>query len=532
MNINDLPKGSYQVVNQPEGLNINSLPQGSYTPVSTPSPTPFNAGNIYATSSGAQQGDNTNLPSTIAKAGVNLVLGPAETVGTRLGQGLGVATAYGAQALGNQSLADKIWANLAKPQTTLTGGTVAPVEPGAAGVKQVAGEGLNAALTYAPLGTIAKGASAGLQAAGVASKVAGPLSTIGTGAAAGYGFDQASQLAQGKSPDLKPGLGTAIGAVIPAIGETLSALHNTIFPPTIEENALRALGSGGKTGLSGASGGKAQQSAKGLAVINSLASDIKIVDAQGIEKPFNPSKANYTELPQALEQAKNKIYQEYTNLAQQAGDTGAQFTQKDLYTIVDRLNGLKQNATADIRNAVDRELANFTSMYSTFNTKNPGASLADLQAFLQSINRSVNPFSDASKATVANEMSSAIRQVLDSKITAATGEQYQALRSSYAALKNIEPQVIQQWKKTIKPGGLTSNLLNAIGTVDFIQGVATKSAPESLRGLLFYGAKEALKYLGSGEKNLRKAFELINGASTESLGQKALNLYPGNLVNK
>lgn len=82
--------------------------------------------------------------------------------------------------------------------------------------RQLAGDVLQSAALFTPVGRIAKGISTGARALGVA-KGAAAIGKIGAGATAGAAFDVASNLQEGrKATDL--GVGTAIGAAIPAAG--------------------------------------------------------------------------------------------------------------------------------------------------------------------------------------------------------------------------------------------------------------------------------------------------------------------------
>ena len=161
------------------------------------------------------------------------------------------------------------------------------------GLKTVAGEGATAAAMLAPVGRIATGARAGLEAAGIGARIAAPMATIGTGAGLGYAFDKAGELEQGKTPTLKPGINTLIGAAIPAAAEGVGAVRNLVFPKTVEENASRALGITGKTNLGRAAGETGKPAGKALSIINEYAPGISVKDAAGVEKPFVPSETNY-----------------------------------------------------------------------------------------------------------------------------------------------------------------------------------------------------------------------------------------------
>mgnify|MGYP001607795186 FL=1 len=92
------------------------------------------------------------------------------------------------------------------------------VSPGPSG-GEVAGSALQSLALFTPVGKIVSGVSAGARALGISRGVSA-LGKIGAGAVAGGAFDVAQNLQEGKTgaEALTPGLGTAIGAGIPAIG--------------------------------------------------------------------------------------------------------------------------------------------------------------------------------------------------------------------------------------------------------------------------------------------------------------------------
>ncbi len=84
---------------------------------------------------------------------------------------------------------------------------------------ELAGSALQSAALFTPLGRVAGGITAGAKALGLKTGVSA-LGKIGAGALGGGAFDVALNLQEGKmgAEAVTPGLGTAIGAAIPAIG--------------------------------------------------------------------------------------------------------------------------------------------------------------------------------------------------------------------------------------------------------------------------------------------------------------------------
>jgi hypothetical protein len=95
------------------------------------------------------------------------------------------------------------------------------VEPTVTG-KQVAGDIVRASSIFLPFGKIAQGASTGLQTLGASTKVAQTVAPIIAGGTIGAVADTGFSMAEGGDPKL--GMGTAVGAGIPAISPIAKSL--------------------------------------------------------------------------------------------------------------------------------------------------------------------------------------------------------------------------------------------------------------------------------------------------------------------
>ncbi len=81
--------------------------------------------------------------------------------------------------------------------------------------RELVGDALGAASLFTPVGRIAKGVTTAARTAGL-SKGANALGKVTAGATAGLSFDVGSDLKEGRN--VAPGLGTTLGAAIPAAG--------------------------------------------------------------------------------------------------------------------------------------------------------------------------------------------------------------------------------------------------------------------------------------------------------------------------
>lgn len=301
--------------------------------------------------------------------------------------------------------------------------------------------------------------------------------------------------------------------------------YRKLIPQDVKTNVMNSLGMRGKISLDSATGKKANDAVDAYTTISRMAPDIEVVDKNGITKPFDPTKADYIEMPQALQQTKNKIYEAYTNLASKAGDTGAKFSPDDFSSVIDDLKKYEgkgyNQAFSNKANQIIDALNRFGSPTKTGVEFSP-TDFGEIQKLVESINTDVNPLSDKAGAKVAIEASSKIREILDDKITRATtipgadDKTYQQLRTAYAQLKSVEGDVINNYKKALRQQGIAGDIIDGISTVDAIQGILTGEKNLTLRGALIQGTKKAVTYLRDPEVAMQRAFKLINeGGSAE-----------------
>ena len=126
---------------------------------------------------------------------------------------------------GGGKVGEAIGAGIAKTKTgrKLIGAPEIPEEAEkfieAPSISEVAGSALQSAALFTPVGTLAKGITAGAKGLGLVKGITA-LGKIGAGALTGEIFDVALNLQQGKmgKDALTPGLGTLLGGGIPAVG--------------------------------------------------------------------------------------------------------------------------------------------------------------------------------------------------------------------------------------------------------------------------------------------------------------------------
>lgn len=317
--------------------------------------------------------------------------------------------------------------------------------------------------------------------------------------------------------DTKSAKEAAIGAgIFSGLTHIGADAVKSIIPQTVKDNFARVLNYAGKTSLTDSTGQKLNNAVSAFTTIKNLAPEIKVIDKNGIEKVFDPSKADFGELPQALGQAKDKIYNAYSDLANKAGEEGANFGQADFKAVMDKLDQYSGKGYTEAFSNKAKQIKEAIKRFGTLNEKDgetyfKNTSPKEIQDLIQNINKDVNPLSDKAGAEVSQEASQELRRIMDEKITKATGSpEYQKLRTAYSQLKGIEKDVLNNWKRAMRKAGVSSSVIDGIATVDTLQGVLTQSPTETVRGTLIGTVKKAYDYLRDPEVNLRRAFKMLD----------------------
>lgn len=359
-----------------------------------------------------------------------------------------------------------------------------------------------------------------------ATKVAQVLPEI-----AGTGATQYAISGGDKKSAVQTGLTAGAFSFLTHVG---SDIYKSLIPQTVKENVARVFTPKGKIALNQTMQ-KTDDAVSALETIKRMSPDIKVVDLDGVEKAFDPKKATFIEMPQVLSQSKQKIYDAYTKLATEAGDSGAIFTADDFNKVISKLDDFNKPgftpAFSSKANQIKEAITRFEGQTAT-----PG----EVQKLIEAINLDVNPLSDKAGAKVAQEASQTLRELLDSKITGATGEGYQQLRTAYSQLKSIEPEILNQFKKAMRQSGATPDIIDSIASVDAITSILTGQGVGVVRGGVIEAVKNAYKHLKSPENNLRRAFKLIDEIPAETSTRfgntvsstSAKQIYSKNIANK
>jgi hypothetical protein len=347
--------------------------------------------------------------------------------------------------------------------------------------------------------------TAGLQLAGKAAARFIP-EAAGTGAVAfvrsGGDLEQTKDEAL-----LAGGFSVGLGA--------LGGLARSTYWPTLDDSVTKALGVQGKK-----SGGVAlQQTAQkvsGLQVLKNRAKDLTVSMEDGAKAAFDPQNASYSTTLQAWKQAREKVFNEYTEMANKAGEKATLDMSPIRQQIADALDAPILSVE---KNAVRSLLRDFDEIF-----KDP--SNVDMQVaerFVKSLNENtVQGFftgtSDAASSKVNAGTSRLIREMMDDVIEETTGAKYQATRSQYAALKSLEDDLVRKFQQDARSiGGGLPEYTGAFASGDIIGSALSLDPAQFAKGATLGTFSLLKRKLSNPERFLRRSFDLIDDAPSDLL---------------
>ncbi len=308
--------------------------------------------------------------------------------------------------------------------------------------------------------------------------------------------------------------GSIAGGFSVALGG-LGALARATYYPQLQESIAKALGTQGKR-----SGGQALEEtarkASGFRVLRDRAPKLIVKTADGAEVPFDPAKATYDTTLQAWNKARKTIYDEYSSLTKRAGQSASvdlSAVRKHLADTLEepRLSAYK-NAAKSLIKDLDDGFDDLTAV-----------PLEKAERFLEDLNaNTVQGFfkgtADNASAEINAGSARAIRELLDETITSTTGEQYQALRSQYAALKSIEDDLVRKFQQNARSiGGGLPEYMGMFASGDIIGGILAGQPQQIAKGGIIATLAALKRKLADPERFLRRSFELIDNDEVSDL---------------
>jgi len=362
------------------------------------------------------------------------------------------------------------------------------------------------------LGGLATRAPKGLQTISKATSRFVP-EALGTGAVSAV--RSGGDLSQAKQE------GTTAGLFSAGFGALGSLARGTYFPK-LQESVTKALGTSGKR-----SGGRALQQTNekigGLKVLQKYADDIKVKNVDGKTVAFNPKDATFDTTLQAWNKTRKKIYDKYSKLVSDTGETAT----VDLSDVVSGLSeSLRQPGLSAFKNPARALLSDVTSSFDDL-TQVP---LKDAEKFVEQLNKqTVSGFfkgtSDAAASEVNAGTARIIREKLDDLITSVGDdvgdESYQALRNQYASLKSIEDDLVRKFQQTARSvGGGLPEYMGMFSSGDILGGLLSGQGAGLFRGATTGILSTLKRALSDKERFLRRSFNLLDDKEANQVFQR------------
>jgi hypothetical protein len=241
--------------------------------------------------------------------------------------------------------------------------------------------------------------------------------------------------------------------------------------------------------------------------ISTNKNDLQFTDEAGdVISGRNPE--SLQEFSEAIDQTKKKIYEQYDNLATQAGEQGV------------KVDGIKiANQLDEVINNKALKLSNPEAVRYAEEVRNRFVRAGEIDAktaqdIIQNYNNSLKAFyrnptpegltKNAVDALMANQM----RKALDDGIEGLTGAQYQSLKNQYASLKTIERDVLRATLRDARK--------NAKGLIDYtdifsggqlVSGLLTLNPGAIATGAAQKGISEWFKFLNNPNRAVENMFE-------------------------
>ncbi len=242
---------------------------------------------------------------------------------------------------------------------------------------------------------------------------------------------------------------------------------------------------------------------------------LKLTDEMGEAVPLPENLKQFNE---AIEQTKKNVYNEYSQLAKEAGDQGVKINASeiadDLQKIVD-----KRITKKDVKKFAEGEIERFRE----FKDLSP----EEADELIKDLNQSLTPFYTSGtgkiKAQVEASIASKLRQLTDDAIEDTIGKatkgqkgRYQELKNKYGSLKAIEDDVAKR--------SLVDARKNVAGLADFTDiftggeiasGIMSLNPALIAKGAAGMGLKNMIKYMNNPNRIIKSMFKKADDTLSE-----------------
>jgi len=221
----------------------------------------------------------------------------------------------------------------------------------------------------------------------------------------------------------------------------------------------------------------------------------------------------------AISQTKKKVFNEYDSLLKEAGDTGVSL---NTLTIADDLANVKKSSKWAVIEDNFPEVVKYVDDKISILKNRKSYTLEQAQEVIKAYNNSLEAFyrnpspEGFGKVTVDAMIVNNMRKNLDELINATTGEQYQALKAQYGALREIEEDVAKRFiidaKKNQK--GLV-DFTDVFSAGDIVAGLTTGNPAFLLKGAAQKTVVEWFKSINNPNNIIKKMFNNVNEAKNK-----------------
>lgn len=301
-------------------------------------------------------------------------------------------------------------------------------------------------------------------------------------------------------------LGAGLGATLPAVG---AGVRKILEP--VEDKISKTVSQAIDKGIKPYFGGKTTQTMrnnynKKAAEAFSVISKVKpaIYDEKVGEKIVKLPTTR-KEMLEALGETKRVLFDDYSALAKQAGDEGAKF---NVAPIQEKLYDITQDVSYNpqIRKYADNLIDEIAELQ--------GATPDIIQKRVEDLNSSLAGFYEGrmnkAKAQLDASTAKLMREELDNIINKTTGENYQAIKNQYGALKTIEKDLARQVNlEARKSAKGLFDITDIFTGGDLSAGIITANPTLVAKGATGKGIKELYKFLNDPNRYIKNAFEVL-----------------------